>query len=101
MADFFDQHGGRNRAGVRVPQGTLAETCGAADGCDHVACRFRTLSGRRDYGIGILTAGFILAIALLIFGSNKLPKLARSLGQAQREFKAGIHEPVEDQPPVD
>jgi sec-independent protein translocase protein TatA len=34
----------------------------------------------------------ILAIALLIFGSNKLPKLARSLGQASREFKAGTTE---------
>jgi sec-independent protein translocase protein TatA len=30
----------------------------------------------------------ILVIGLLIFGSNKLPKLARSLGQASREFKA-------------
>jgi TatA/E family protein of Tat protein translocase len=29
----------------------------------------------------------ILVIGLLIFGSNKLPKLARSLGQASREFK--------------
>ncbi len=34
----------------------------------------------------------ILLIALLIFGSNKLPKLARSLGQASREFKAGTAE---------
>jgi sec-independent protein translocase protein TatA len=34
----------------------------------------------------------ILLIALLIFGSNKLPKLARSLGQASREFKAGTTE---------
>jgi len=32
----------------------------------------------------------ILVIALLIFGSNRLPKLARSLGQASREFKAGL-----------
>ena len=30
----------------------------------------------------------ILAIGLLIFGSNKLPKLARSLGQASKEFKS-------------
>jgi sec-independent protein translocase protein TatA len=30
----------------------------------------------------------ILVIGLLIFGSNKLPKLARSLGQASREFKS-------------
>jgi len=34
----------------------------------------------------------ILVIALLIFGSNKLPKLARSLGQASREFKAATGE---------
>jgi sec-independent protein translocase protein TatA len=31
----------------------------------------------------------ILAIVLLIFGSAKLPKLARSLGQASKEFKHG------------
>jgi sec-independent protein translocase protein TatA len=31
----------------------------------------------------------ILAIILLIFGGAKLPKLARSLGQAQKEFKEG------------
>jgi sec-independent protein translocase protein TatA len=40
----------------------------------------------------------ILAIALLIFGSNKLPKLARSLGQASREFKAATQQPLEDHP---
>ncbi|MGH2685099.1 MAG: twin-arginine translocase TatA/TatE family subunit [Actinomycetota bacterium] len=32
----------------------------------------------------------ILAIVLLIFGGAKLPKLARSLGEAQREFKKGV-----------
>jgi len=32
----------------------------------------------------------ILLIILLVFGGTKLPKLARSLGQAQREFKAGV-----------
>jgi sec-independent protein translocase protein TatA len=31
----------------------------------------------------------ILAIVLLIFGSTKLPKLARSLGEASKEFKHG------------
>lgn len=29
----------------------------------------------------------ILAVVLLIFGGAKLPKLARSLGEAQQEFK--------------
>jgi sec-independent protein translocase protein TatA len=32
----------------------------------------------------------ILAVVLLLFGGAKLPKLARSLGQAQKEFKDGI-----------
>ncbi|MGH9210694.1 MAG: twin-arginine translocase TatA/TatE family subunit [Acidimicrobiales bacterium] len=32
----------------------------------------------------------ILLVILLIFGGAKLPKLARSLGQAQTEFKKGI-----------
>lgn len=31
----------------------------------------------------------VLAIVLLLFGSSKLPQLARSLGQAQKEFKGG------------
>jgi sec-independent protein translocase protein TatA len=34
----------------------------------------------------------ILAIILLVFGGTKLPKLARSLGQAQKEFKTGMDE---------
>lgn len=34
----------------------------------------------------------ILVIALLLFGGSQLPKLARSLGQAQKEFKKGIDE---------
>lgn len=32
----------------------------------------------------------ILLIVLLIFGGAKLPKLARSMGQAQKEFKQGL-----------
>lgn len=35
----------------------------------------------------------ILAIVLLIFGSTRLPKLARSLGQASHEFKEGQNHP--------
>ncbi len=32
----------------------------------------------------------VLAIALLLFGGAKLPKLARSLGEASREFRKGV-----------
>ncbi len=34
----------------------------------------------------------VLAIVLLLFGAKKLPDLARSLGQAQREFRDGGRE---------
>ncbi len=34
----------------------------------------------------------ILIILLVLFGGAKLPKLARSLGRAQKEFKEGISE---------
>ena len=32
----------------------------------------------------------VLLIALLLFGGAKLPKLARSMGEASREFKKGV-----------
>jgi sec-independent protein translocase protein TatA len=38
----------------------------------------------------------VLAIVLLLFGSSKLPQLARSLGQASREFKDGQEAPASD-----
>lgn len=38
----------------------------------------------------------ILVILLVVFGGAKLPKLARSLGQAQKEFKDGVSEGFQD-----
>jgi sec-independent protein translocase protein TatA len=32
----------------------------------------------------------VLLIVLVVFGGSQLPKLARSLGQAQNEFKQGM-----------
>jgi sec-independent protein translocase protein TatA len=32
----------------------------------------------------------ILVVVLLLFGGAKLPALARSLGQAKKEFQAGL-----------
>lgn len=39
----------------------------------------------------------ILVVVLLLFGANRLPKLARSLGKAQREFKKGVDESATDE----
>jgi sec-independent protein translocase protein TatA len=41
----------------------------------------------------------ILLVVLLLFGGTKLPKLARSLGQAQKEFKSGLNDGKDDVPP--
>lgn len=38
----------------------------------------------------------ILGVLVLVFGSTQLPKLARSLGQAQKEFKSGLKEGAVD-----
>ena len=39
----------------------------------------------------------VLVIVLIVFGGAKLPKLARSLGQAQKEFKSGLTEDADDE----
>jgi sec-independent protein translocase protein TatA len=41
-------------------------------------------------GLGAPEILIILAVVLLLFGSTRLPTLARSLGQASSEFKAGL-----------
>ena len=38
----------------------------------------------------------VLLIVLLIFGGTKVPQLARSLGQAQREFRKGSNEELDE-----
>ena len=40
----------------------------------------------------------VLAIVLVLFGGSQIPKLARSLGQAQKEFKTGLKEGQEGEP---
>jgi TatA/E family protein of Tat protein translocase len=40
----------------------------------------------------------ILFVLLLLFGASRLPKLARSMGQAGREFKAGLKEGFREAP---
>ena len=43
-------------------------------------------------GIGAPELIIILLVVLLLFGGAKLPKLARSLGQAKNEFEQGTKE---------
>lgn len=38
----------------------------------------------------------ILVIVLVLFGSTRLPKLARSLGAASKEFREGVAEGHKD-----
>jgi len=40
----------------------------------------------------------ILVVVLVLFGGSRLPKLARSLGEAQRELKRGITHGSDDEP---
>ncbi len=44
------------------------------------------------FGLGAPELIIVLVVVLLLFGSAKLPKLARSLGQAKNEFEAGTRE---------
>ena len=39
----------------------------------------------------------LIVVALVLFGSTQIPKLARSLGSAQREFKKGVDEGATDE----
>lgn len=38
----------------------------------------------------------ICVVVALMFGGAKIPKFARSLGQAQKEFKKGLEDGVKD-----
>jgi sec-independent protein translocase protein TatA len=39
----------------------------------------------------------LVVIAVVLFGSTQIPKLARSLGSAQKEFKKGLEEGGSDE----
>ncbi len=41
----------------------------------------------------------IVIVLLLLFGGSQIPKLARSLGQAQKEFKDGLDEGAAESEP--
>ena len=44
------------------------------------------------FGLGTQELVIILVIVLILFGANRLPDLARSLGSSVKEFKKGVTE---------
>lgn len=49
-------------------------------------------------GIGAPEILIVFLIILLLFGASRLPKLARSMGQAGKEFKSGLKEGYTEAP---
>ena len=41
----------------------------------------------------------LLVVVLVLFGGSQLPKLARNLGQAQKEFKKGLKQVTDEAKP--
>jgi sec-independent protein translocase protein TatA len=48
------------------------------------------------FGLGYQELLLILVIVLILFGAQRLPDLARSLGSSVKEFKKGINEVSKD-----
>jgi sec-independent protein translocase protein TatA len=42
----------------------------------------------------------VLVIVLVLFGGSQLPKLAKNLGKAQKEFKDGLADGMKDDKPA-
>ena len=49
------------------------------------------------FGLGYQELLIILVIVLILFGANRLPELARSLGSSVKEFKKGVNEAQKDE----
>ncbi len=47
-------------------------------------------------GMGTTELIIVAVVLLVLFGGSQLPKLARSIGEAQREFKQGLKDGAED-----
>jgi len=57
------------------------------------------------FGLGGQELGLLFLIVLLIFGPSQIPKMARGLGQAMREFRKAQREITDEMeredPPAD
>ena len=47
-------------------------------------------------GLGMQELIIVLVILLLLFGSTRLPQLAKGMGKSIREFKKGVSEGGDD-----
>jgi len=52
------------------------------------------------FGLGYQELLLILVIVLILFGAQRLPDLARSLGSSVKEFKKGVNELNKDEAPA-
>jgi sec-independent protein translocase protein TatA len=52
------------------------------------------------FGLGYQELLIILVIVLVLFGANRLPELAKSLGSSVKEFKKGINEVSKEDTPA-
>jgi len=49
------------------------------------------------FGLGYQELLLILVIVLILFGAQRLPDLARSLGSSVKEFKKGVNDLKDDE----
>lgn len=48
--------------------------------------------------IGLPEIAVVAVVVVLLFGSAAVPKFARSIGQAKKEFEKGVDEGAQDEP---
>jgi sec-independent protein translocase protein TatA len=63
---------------------------------------FKALTPGGAMDVGAPELLIVLAVVLLLFGSKKLPELARGIGRASKEFRKGLQESSDtgkDKPP--
>ena len=67
------------------------------DGIGLAVARGGDVMGNLGYGEMLV----ILVVGLVLFGPNKIPEFARSLGKAVNMFKAGLREGLDQGPAKD